>query len=69
MIKLIWDEGFKRSYKKKAKNNEEWKNNFWKSLKLFSDNPFNPSLKTHKLTGKLRGFWAYSCGYDCRICF
>ena len=36
---------------------------------MFSENPFNPSLKTHKLSGKLRDCWAFSCGYDCRIIF
>lgn len=27
------------------------------------------SLGTHKLSGKLDGFQACSCGYDCRIVF
>ena len=26
---LIWDTGFRKIYKKKSKNNKEWKNNFW----------------------------------------
>ena len=29
MIKFTWDHGFKRSYKKKVKNNEELKERFW----------------------------------------
>jgi len=24
---------------------------------------------THKLSGKLRGLWAFSCDYDCRVIF
>ena len=30
---------------------------------------FEPRLKTHPLTGNLAGFYACSCGYDCRIVF
>ncbi len=69
MIKLIWDQGFKRAYKKKIKNNDEYKNKFWDALNLFVTDPFNPLLKTHKLSGKLKGLWVFSCLYDCRIIF
>ena len=64
---LIWDAGFKKAYKKKSKNNKEWKNNFWESVELFKNNSFHPSLQTHKLSGKLKGLWAFSCDYDCRV--
>jgi mRNA interferase YafQ len=30
---------------------------------------YDPSLKTHKLSGKLISNLACSCGYDCRIVF
>jgi addiction module RelE/StbE family toxin len=69
VIKLIWDQGFKRAYKKKIKNNDEYKNKFWDALNLFVTDPFNPLLKTHKLSGKLKGLWVFSCLYDCRIIF
>jgi len=36
---------------------------------LFSKNPCNPRLKTHKLVGKLDGLWAFSVGYDYRVVF
>ena len=42
---------------------------FWNSLELFSNNPFDTRLKTHKLTGKLSGLWALSIDYDCRVVF
>jgi addiction module RelE/StbE family toxin len=38
-------------------------------MKLFLENPFDPRLRTHKLTGKLEGFWALSIDYDCRVIF
>ncbi len=69
MINLIWDSGFKRIYKKKVKNNSELKKKFWDAIKLFTEDPFNPQLRTHKLTGKLSGLWAFSVSYDCRVIF
>lgn len=69
MIKATWDQRFKKIYKKKVKNNDELKERFWKAMELFSKNPFNPRLRTHKLTGKLDGLWALSVEYDCRVIF
>jgi len=69
VTKITWDQGFKRSYKKKVKNNDKLRKKFWNSIELFSESPFNPRLRTHKLTGKLEGLWAFSVDYDCRIIF
>jgi addiction module RelE/StbE family toxin len=69
LLKIIWDGGFKRAYKKKIKNNDRLKKKFWSSLNAFSENPFDPGLRTHKLTGKLKGLWAFSCSSDCRVIF
>ena len=69
MIKVIWDQGFKRSYKRKVKNNDEYKKKFWDTLEIFAKDPFDPQLKTHKLSGKLKGLWVFSSLYDCRVIF
>ncbi len=69
MIKIVWDEGFKKSYKRKIKNNVELKKKFWTTMELFSTDPFNARLRTHKLTGKLEGLWAMSVTFDCRVIF
>jgi mRNA interferase YafQ len=37
------------------------------ALELLADDPFDPRLKTHKLSGSLAGSWACSAGYDLRI--
>jgi mRNA-degrading endonuclease YafQ of YafQ-DinJ toxin-antitoxin module len=37
--------------------------------KDFRTNPFNPKLKTHPLTGTLRGFYSFSIDYHYRIVF
>jgi mRNA-degrading endonuclease YafQ of YafQ-DinJ toxin-antitoxin module len=36
---------------------------------LFILDPFDPTLKTHKLSGKLKDLWSFSVGYDERVLF
>ena len=69
MINLVWDSTFKRSYKKRISSDAILRKKFWDTLNLFSHNPLDARLKTHKLTGKLSGLWAFSVAYDCRIVF
>ncbi len=69
MIKAIWDPGFKRAYRKRVKNNSGLKKKFWSTMEMFLDNPFYPRLRTHKLSGKLAGQWAFSIEEDCRVIF
>jgi mRNA-degrading endonuclease YafQ of YafQ-DinJ toxin-antitoxin module len=69
LIDVIWDKSFKRIYKKKIKNDNELKKKFWNATTIFCNDPFNSILRTHKLTGKLEGSWAFSCSYDCRVIF
>jgi toxin HigB-1 len=69
LISAIWDEGFKRSYRKRIKKNEQLKRRFWQRMELFLAVPFSPQLRTHKLSGKLEGQWAFSVDDDCRIIF
>lgn len=38
-------------------------------LGLFQEDPFAPTLKTHKLEGKLRDFWSFSIDYRYRVIF
>jgi len=41
-----------------------WEESFIKKLKkLIKNNPFDPNLKTHKLSGTLSGYWAFSIDY------
>ena len=39
------------------------------SLERLKHNPFEPSLKTHKLKGKLSGIWSCKVTEDIRILF
>ena len=69
MIKISWDQGFKRVYRKKIKNDAELKGRFWGAVEMFAKDPFQPRLRTHKLTGRLEGLWAFSVSFDCRVIF
>ncbi|MEK7514111.1 MAG: type II toxin-antitoxin system mRNA interferase toxin, RelE/StbE family [Patescibacteria group bacterium] len=65
-MKLYYSGKFAKEYKKlpgKIKRQAE------KKEKIFRENPFDPRLKTHKLTGKLQEFWSFSVDYQHRIIF
>ena len=36
-------------------------------LETFADNPHHPSLRTHRLSRRLKGMWAFVLAYDCRV--
>ena len=40
-----------------------------KAEKFFTKNPFHPSLRLHKLYGKLKGLWSISIDKQYRIIF
>jgi addiction module RelE/StbE family toxin len=69
MMEVVWSSGFKRSFKKIIKKNPQLKNKIIDVLNLLADDPFTPSLKSHKLGGDLAGLWSCSVTYDCRIIF
>ena len=69
MTRLIWGSSFKKAYRKTIKNNPHLKERFQKVIKTFEKDPFHPSLKTHKLSGKLKGLWAFVVEYNCRVVF
>ncbi len=65
-MKIYYTTKFAQSYKKLPK---AIKLEAEKKEKLFRAIPFNPVLKTHKLTGKLKGFWSFSIDRKNRIIF
>ncbi len=68
-MKVSFNSSFKRAFKKRIKGNQELETKFWKKLEKFTVNPFDPSLKTHKLSGKLNILWSFSIDYDARVIF
>ncbi|WP_373839627.1 hypothetical protein [Methanospirillum sp.] len=55
MIEVIWDERFKRIFKKFIKKHPDIIDEFKFKLDLFCIDLFHPTLKTHSLQGDLKG--------------
>lgn len=66
MIEISYSPQFAKMYKrlpmqvKKAAERREL---------IFRENPHDPRLKTHKLSGRLKNYWAFSIDYHYRIIF
>ena len=69
MKKLIYANAFRRSLKKNILQEPDLRSRIENALRLLSENPFNPSLHSHKLKGKLEPLWACTVDYDFRILF
>ncbi len=68
-MEVVWSSGFKRSFRKITKKNPQLKEQIIEVLRLLANEPFTPSLKSHKLGGNLAGLWSCSVAYNCRIIF
>jgi mRNA-degrading endonuclease YafQ of YafQ-DinJ toxin-antitoxin module len=68
-VEVSFSSAFKRAFKKRIKGNADLELRFWQKLEKFTLDPFDPSLKTHKLSGKLKELWSFSVGYDERVLF
>lgn len=68
-MEVVWSSGFKRSFRKIIKKKPQLESQIVKVLRLLADDPFTPSLKSHKLGGDLAGLWSCSVAYDWRIIF
>ena len=68
-MKVSFSSSFRRAFKKRVKGKVELESKFWSKLKIFIENPFDPSLKTHKLSGKLKNLWSFSLEYNERVLF
>ncbi len=65
-MKIYYSRKFEKEYKRlhfKIKISAE------KKEAIFRKNPHDPRLKTHKLTGKLKGYYSFSIDYQYRIIF
>ncbi|MGE0087578.1 MAG: type II toxin-antitoxin system YafQ family toxin [Desulfococcaceae bacterium] len=69
MTELVWDDRFVKTLKKWRKKHPDLMGKFEESLSLFAASPFHSSLKTHSLTGNLKGYWALSITYEYRPVF
>ncbi len=67
-MEVSFSDSFKKSFKKRIKGSAN-EPAFWQKLELFIEKPFDTSLKTHKLSGKLKDLWSFSILYDLRVVF
>jgi addiction module RelE/StbE family toxin len=68
-MKLVVTASFKRAYKTLTRRNPKLKQTIANTLERLGNEPFDPTLRTHKLKGKLANSWACSLDYDRRIIF
>lgn len=69
MKNLVWSAKFVRKFKRLTKKNTQIRIQIEKTLELLIEDPFESSLRTHKLKGDLDGAWSCSVDYDIRILF
>ena len=68
-MRIIPSKKFERAYKKYTRFSTDQKELIQNTIKTLSNDPYSKQLKTHKLSGKLKGLYTCNCGYDCRIVF
>jgi addiction module RelE/StbE family toxin len=66
---LVWSASFVRALRRIARKDPQLTSKAKNTLEQLSSDPFHPSLRTHKLKGKLAGSWACSVDYNRRIVF
>ena len=69
MRTLTFSSSFKRAFKSLVRREPDLEEKISNRLETLAADPFHPSLKTHKLKGKLSSVWACTVEYDCRIIF
>lgn len=69
MVEISFSSSFRRAFKKRIKGNLDLEARFWQKVEQFTIGPFDQSLKTHKLSGKLKELWSFSVEYDERVLF
>jgi mRNA-degrading endonuclease YafQ of YafQ-DinJ toxin-antitoxin module len=69
MTEIVLTSGFRKAFKRKVRGNRDLEKRFRDRVALFQKNPFEPRLKTHRLSGHLQGLWSFSIDYDVRVVF
>lgn len=67
MVRIVYSEQFKKSVKKFAKKHPDLVGQYEKTIQLLEIKPFHPSLRLHKLTGKLSDLYSVSINITYRL--
>lgn len=65
-MRIDFSSSFLKTYRKLSK---EVVDQFEAKENIFFTNPFHPSLKTHKLSGSMKDYYAFSVNYKYRVVF
>jgi addiction module RelE/StbE family toxin len=68
-VQLIRDDNYQRKERRFFKYHQNLIDKYAEVLKKLQLNPFDSSLKTHKLKGDLKAFYACSLTHEYRIIF
>ncbi|MBC7911537.1 MAG: type II toxin-antitoxin system mRNA interferase toxin, RelE/StbE family [Pyrinomonadaceae bacterium] len=68
-MEITFSSSFKRAFRKSVRSKVSLETRFWERMTIFQSDPFDPRLKTHKLSGQLKDLWSFSIEYDVRIIF
>ena len=69
MRTLVWSSAFVRALKRALRRQPNLQVRVEQTLKQLAEDPFHPTLHSHKLKGELTGAWACTVDYDNRILF
>jgi mRNA-degrading endonuclease YafQ of YafQ-DinJ toxin-antitoxin module len=69
MISVAQSPRFLWALEKRIRMNPELAERYREKLQEFIRDPYAPSLKTHKLHGRLKDLWAFSLTHNLRIAF
>ncbi len=67
MYKLVETKTYMKKLKKFLKKNPQIMPKYEKTIVLLENNPYHPSLRLHKLSGKLQNFYSVSIDMNYRI--
>lgn len=68
-MRLLWSSRFTRDFKRLLRRNPQLRPLIEQTLQQLVEDPFHPSLGTHKLKGDLSGIWSCSIDYSNRLLF
>ena len=68
-MKVGWSSRSLRAFKRLVRRNPQLRILIEQTLRQLAEDPFNPSLRTHKLKGDLADVWSCSIDYNYRILF
>ncbi len=69
MKTLVWSSSFIRAFRRAVRRQPGLRARAVNTLRQLAEDPFHPSLHSHKLKGQMAGVWACTVDYDNRILF